>query len=656
MDLLDDVLVLASTIVFGVAFAVLVRRVLGVPVSLVRATIAALVAAMIARPLLDALLEEPTGTDVPDVAMLLYLALLVVFAVLLAMLLLVVAEMLVPDGSLPGPVELWRGWRSRWHRGRRYAQIVGILATHGLSRFLRGTRAAGISTASERRDLARSLRRALEDGGVTFVKLGQQLSTRRDLLPPEFVDELSLLQDGAPPIAWEDVAATIAHEWGRPAEAELVTLAHEPLGSASIAQVHAATLRDGTAVVVKVQRPGIEDQVDRDLDILQRLAATLAARTAWADRLGLPALARGFADALREELDFTTEARSMRRVASDLARTPGVRVAQPIAALSTSRVLVMEHLPGVPLNAAGSMLAALGPQRRREIADTLLAVVLQQVLRSGVFHVDLHPGNLLVEDDGTLGVLDLGSVGRLGETARESLARLFAAIGTGSSQAATDALLDVVDRPDDVDERALEQAVGDVIQRFSSGGPGAGAAAFSALFQLVAAHGLGIPPAVAAVFRAVATLEGTLGVIDPEYDLAARVSTIGRDELTGATEPARLRDAVEQELLTLVPVLRRLPRRLDRLADAAEHGRISVGVRLLADRRDRELLTSLWHQGLQTVLAATAGIMAALLFSVGPGPAVTAGIGIFWVLGSALLCIATILALRVLMTVLRRRP
>lgn len=654
MDFLGGVVAFVSIVGASVVAGLLIRRVLGVAVSLVRATFAALLASVLVLPVLNTLVETPQPDQgSADRAMWLYLCLVVVFGVVLAMLLLAIAEMLVPDGSLPGPVELWRSWRSRWARGRRYVQIVRILAGHGLSRFLRGRRPAGASTASERRDLARSLRLALEDGGVTFVKLGQQLSNRRDLLPPEFVDELSLLQDSARPLPWDEVRAAVERELGRPVEAAFLAIEPSPLGSASIAQVHGATLRDGTGVVIKVQRPGIASEVDRDLDIVARLAATLSSRTEWGARLGLNALADGFAQALREELDFRTELRSTELVAANLADA-SVRVPRTFPELSTAGLLVLERMPGTPLGSAEALLTHLGPELRREIADSLLDVVMRQVLTSGIFHVDLHPGNVLIDDDGTVSLLDLGSVGRLGDATREAMVRLFTAIGTGSSQSATDALLDLVDRPEDVDERALEQDVGEIILRFGGGGPGAGAAAFSALFRLVSEYGLGIPPAVAATFRAIATLEGTLLTADPGYDLSARVQAIGRDHTTEAMAPDRLRAAVERELVTLLPVVRRLPRRLDRLTDAAEHGRLSVGVRLLADRRDRDLVTTLWYQGLQTVLAATSGLIAALLFVAGPGPYVTPGIGVFWVLGAALLCISVILGLRVLMAVLRR--
>src|SRR5690606_7337486 len=184
MDALATLAAVGSSVVFCLLFAAVVRRVLGVPVSLVRAALAALAASFAANPLLAGLIGTPADDGRPDLALGLYLALVMVFAVVLAMLLLVVAEILVPDGSLPGPLELWRNGRARLARSRRYAQILRILAGRGLTRFLRG-REPRASSSAERRELARSLRLALEEGGVAFVKLGQQLSTRRDLLPPE---------------------------------------------------------------------------------------------------------------------------------------------------------------------------------------------------------------------------------------------------------------------------------------------------------------------------------------------------------------------------------------------------------------------------------------------------------------------------------------
>ncbi|TDE98909.1 AarF/ABC1/UbiB kinase family protein [Occultella glacieicola] len=655
IDFLGSSLTVVSVIFSVVVFALFVRRLLGVRMGLLRTIVAAFIAGTLGPAVLEWILPAPeVGQD--PLTLGLYVALLSGFVVIMAMAILVIIEALVPDGSLPGPLELWRSGRTRLSRTRRYLHILRVLAKHGLSRFLRGRVHRGVRTAPERRDLARSLRRALEDGGVTFVKLGQQLSTRRDLLPVEFTTELAALQDDAPPVPWDRVRRVLESELGRDIADVFESIDPEPLAAASVAQVHAARLLDGSEVVVKAQRPGISTEVERDLDIIARLARTLAARTEWGATFGLPGLVDGFSDALAEELDFTIESGNMLSVATALRAegTAGVRVPIPRTDLCTPRVLVMERMAGIPLGAAEERLAALGAERRREVADTLLHVVIEQLLTSGIFHVDLHPGNLLVEADGTLAMLDLGSVGRLGSVTRANVGRLVAALGSGDSLAATDALLELVDRPEHVDERGLEQEIGIIILRFTTAGSTDGAAAFGALFRLVATQRLGIRPEVAAVFRAVATLEGTVTSIDPGYDLLGATRAAGASRIARELTPDAVRASVTHELATALPILRRLPRRADRLADAAEHGRLSLGVRLLADPRDRRFVTGLWHLALLALLGATAGLMSVVLFAVGPGPLVTPEIGVYHVLGSTLLCISVILVLRVLIVIFRR--
>jgi ubiquinone biosynthesis protein len=633
--------------------------VLGVRVGALRTVLAALAAMLLSQPMMAALLAGMADADGGSQAVLLLLA--VGTASLLAMILVVLAEVLVPDGSLPGPVELWRGSRSRLRRARRYGQIVRIALRHGLGRFLRGQRHAGPASPVARRELARSLREALDEGGITFVKLGQQLSTRRDLLPAEFVDELTGLQDSASPVPWPEVRALLAAEL--PDLDVFAEIDEEPLAAASVAQVHAGRLRDGSEVIVKVQRPGLAAVVDRDLDIVARLAATLESRTRWGRSLGARALAAGFAEALREELDFTVERDNMRGVGALLAAGPAlpgaavsIRVPRPLAELCTPRVLVMERLSGTPLGAAGTVLAGWDGDERRAAADLLLGTVLDQVLVHGLFHVDLHPGNVLVADDHTLGLLDFGSVGRLDSSTRTGVGRLLVAIGRGDSAGAADALLDLVDRPEEIDERALERAVGGLIVRWTTPGSAGGVAAFGALFRLVATYRLGIPPQVAAVFRAFATLEGTLAALDPGADLIARTRAIGETRLQDAIAPGELRRNLEDELIGLLPLLRRLPRRLDRLADSLDHGRFSVRVRLLADPDDRRLITAMLHQTLLTVIGGAAGLMAVLLLGSPGGPRLTASFGLFAVLGYALLIVAVVLTLRVLVVVFRQDP
>jgi ubiquinone biosynthesis protein len=649
------VLFVPIMVITVLGFAAVIRRLLGVRVGLVRTVLAAVFALFVATPILQAIAPpDPRSVD-GGTAFLLFVSAVVISA-LLAMAALVILEVLLPTGSLPGPVELWRGTVRRVARARRYGTIVRIALRHGLGRFLRGRPQPGPSSAAARRQLARSLRAALDEGGVTFVKLGQQLSTRRDLLPAEFVDELTALQDRAAPVPWDTVAASLAADLGRPVDEAFTVVEGEPLAAASVAQVHAARLPDGDEVVVKVRRPGVAAVVDRDLDILLRLAATLEDRTAWGRSLGLRALAAGFAEALREELDFTVERDNLQAMAAALAASPdrGVRVPVPYPDLSSERVLVMGRLAGTPLGAAAPVLADLGPRRRDALATGLLDTMLDQVLVHGLFHVDLHPGNLLVAADGTLGMLDLGSVGRLDAATRAAIGQLLGALGRGDSVAVSDALLQLVDRPDEVDERELQRALGALIVRYAAPGSNAGAAAVAALLRMFTTHGLGLPAPVAAVFRAFATLEGTLGLIRPGFDLVGHARTVASGRMAEALAPDRLRGTLEDELAALLPVLRRLPRRVDRIGDALEHGRLRVNVRLFADDQDRRLVTGLVHQALTTVIGAAAGVMAVLLLGADGGPEVTDTVDLFPLLGYCLLIVAVVLVLRVLVVVFRR--
>jgi ubiquinone biosynthesis protein len=423
-----------------------------------------------------------------------------------------------------------------------------------------------------------------------------------------------------------------------------------------VAQVHAARLPDGTEVVVKVQRPGIGRVVDRDLDILLRLADTLAERTSWGRSFGVRNLASGFAEALREELDFTVERDNLQAMGAALAASPdrGVRVPAGYATLSSERVLVMARLPGTPLGAAAADLARLGAERRAAIASGLLDSMLDQILEHGLFHVDLHPGNLLITADGAVGMLDLGSVGRIDALTRGAIGQLLLAVGRGDSVAVSDALLQLLDRPEDVEERDLQRAVGALIVRYAAPGSTVGVAAVSALLRTLTSYGLGVPPQVAAVFRAITTIEGTLALVHDSFDLVGQARVAGSRRIAETFRPRDLRGTVEDELATLLPMLRGLPRRLDRISEAAEHGRLRLNVRLFADAQDRRLVTGLLHQVLLTVIGATAGLMAVLLFGIGGGPQFSPGVGLFPLLGYILLVVSTVLVLRVLVVVFRR--
>ena len=450
----------------------------------------------------------------------------------------------------------------------------------------------------------------------------------------------------------EAILAAVAAELSAPADEVFATFDETPLAAASVAQVHAATLRTGEDVVVKVQRPGVRPNVERDLEIVHRLARTLETSTSWGRSIGARDLAAGFAAALREELDFRVEAANLAAVAA-AGRDGSADIILPVTVphLCTERVLVMRRLVGTPLAEA-----RVDGESAHDLARTLLRALLRQVTLDGVFHADPHAGNVLLLADGRLGLLDFGSVGRLDAAVRGALQRLLLAVDRGDPLGVSDALLEVVPRPDEIDEQALERAVGVLLARHLGPGAAPGVQMFTDLFRIVAAFGLSVPAEVAAVFRSLATLEGTLTQLAPGFDLVAEARAFAAGQLAEQWRTGSPRQLVTDELTTLLPMLRRLPRRLERIAGAVEHGRLTVNVRLFADERDRRYATGLLEQLLLTVLGATAGIMGALLLTANGGPIVTGGTTLHQLLGYFLLVISSILVLRVLVVVFRRGP
>ncbi|GHH68353.1 ubiquinone biosynthesis protein UbiB [Streptosporangium violaceochromogenes] len=651
---MPDVFAFGAPVFNALLVALIARRALGVPVGWPRSIVMGLfMGAAVSWATVS--ISELTGVYVDGQAkaplgvLVAVIALVTAWVFVIGLIILVLLELFVPTGTLPSPSRFLRSWKARRSRARRYAQVMRIAAKHGLSGYFGGRRRAHEGQAA----IARSLRDALNEGGVTFVKLGQMLSTRRDLIPEVFADRLATLQTRAEPEPWPQIERAVEEELGASLGEVFRTVDSSPLASASVAQVHAARLLDGTPVVLKVQRPGARRQVTSDVEIILRLARWLERATPWGRSLRVSRLAEGFATSLEEELDYTVELHNLRGITATL--DGGVRVPTVHEKHSTARLLVMDRLEGTPVGDAGALLGALPAATREEIAERLLSEILRQLVRTGVFHADLHPGNILLTADGGLGLLDFGSVGRLDQPTRNALGMLLLAIDRNDAIGATDSLIEMLDRPEGLAERDLEREIGQLMVRYRTGfGGGGSSGMFAALFKLIHAYGFAVPPQIAGAFRALAALDGTLALISPDFDVVEAARRQSREMMREATAPEAVRADLESRVAGYLPVLQRLPRRINKLAEDLENGRISLNIRPLSDERDRRFLTGLVQQVVVAILAAAATLGAIVLIAADVGPMVIPGLRLFGLVGFALLLVGFVLALRSLALVFRR--
>ncbi|MDB5040047.1 MAG: hypothetical protein JWN27_773 [Candidatus Eremiobacteraeota bacterium] len=461
-------------------------------------------------------------------------------------------------------------------KDERYREIVATLARHGFGiiedHFVE-------DDAERERSRAERLRQACEELGTMFVKLGQMLSTRGDLLPEAYRLELAKLVDDVPPLPAGVITQVIREELGAAPEAIFASFDPEPIGSASIGQVHTARLVDGRDVVVKVRKPGVETLVPIDLEILGELIDTWAPRLPGLKQYDARGVLRDFSESLLAELDYRREAANERFFRSVFSNEPGFSIPDIIGEYSTGRVLTHERVDGRKV----SDVSGLSKRRRAAVSQRIARFVLEPAFEHGVFYADPHSGNLMIQDDGSLAVVDFGMVGRLTPEARRRVAGMFLAISRRDAERLTDRLIEIaaprrpIDRPqltNDV-ERLLERFVDVSFDDVPLGN------ALGELLHVLRRHQLRLPSNYAALIKALVMCEGILQSIDPESSLADYLQPMaGKLVYQGIAGGEGAADRLRDSALDAAQLSIELPRRIDRVLGEIERGNLRVWTRI----------------------------------------------------------------------------
>lgn len=455
-----------------------------------------------------------------------------------------------------------------------------LLEAHKLSDLLPGRSQARLARAATEGPSARGqhLRELLDELGPTFVKFGQLLSTRPDVVPPDIIAELRALQDDVSPFPFEQAERVIAEELGNSLERLFLEFDPVPVAAASIGQVHKATLPNGRAVAVKVQRPGAPRQIEADLALLYQAARLVRERVRALDFVDARSLVDEFARSIRQELDYRLEARNAQAFHRNFAGDPHVRVPRVYWQYTRSRVLTLEWLDGVQL--ADLDAGALTLEERRDLAYRITETWMTMIFRHGFFHGDPHPANVLVlEEAGTIGLVDFGSVGKLTDDDMSKLTRLFIDAANENVEALPRRLADLgVRYPREREEEFLAE-LREVYYRYY----GASLSEIDPLqvvreaFQLIYAMNLRLPTRFLLLDRAIATL-GSVGIeLYPDFNVFEVARPYARDLMLERFTPERIARRARRDALRYAQVLAEAPFQWHDLMEEVRDGRIEVG-------------------------------------------------------------------------------
>ncbi|WP_337174330.1 AarF/ABC1/UbiB kinase family protein [Paludisphaera sp.] len=467
----------------------------------------------------------------------------------------------------------------------RYRQILGTLARYGYQDVVAALRLEGIVRPLERAalgeaaaglDRPRRVRLICEELGPAFVKLGQVLSTRRDLLPEAYTNELAALRDDVRPFPSDQAEAILVEEYGRPLDACFARFDPAPIAAASISQVHRATLHDGREVALKVRRPEISKVVAADLDILKNLAQLAERRVPALSAYRPMSLVREFERTIKRELDFGVELRTIKRCQAQFANDPTARIPFVVEEFSTPRVLAMEFIEGVRVDdVPGLRRLGLDPA---EVADRGAAILIKQIFQFGFFHADPHPGNLRVLPGGVVALLDFGMFGQLDLRSRERIADLLVALMAQDVDGVLATLDDLDVRGEDADPRELRRDVGELVQTYCDLSLESIdlSVLLGELVAVVRRHRLTIPPDLVLLIRSLVTIEGTGRALDPAFDIAGRLKPRLRKLAMRRFTPSRLARQATAIVQDLQRIATLLPDLLSHSLESIKRGELNV--------------------------------------------------------------------------------
>ncbi len=468
----------------------------------------------------------------------------------------------------------------------RMGQIAEVLSQHGLGSLYSalGLQRFTVTTKPPSEHAAAAtppehLRMALEELGATFVKLGQLLSTRADLLPPEYLAELSKLQDSVPPVPTGQIEHLLVKELGKPIDAAFASFDPKPLAAASIGQTHLATRKDHVHVVVKVQRPGVAEQVEEDLEILRNLAAAASQHWEAGKQYDLIGLEEEFEQTIREELDYSHEARNAERFAANFKGDESVHIPRVFWDTSTARVLTLERISGIKVNDQAKLHRA--HIDRAALAQRGAQIVMKMIFEDGFFHADLHPGNLFVEHGGRVALIDFGMAGTLDERTSDCLSDLIIAIGNRDFDQLTEVFLELGRSTKPVDRNALQLDLEHLIK------PSFGkelkeiklAPLLNGAFATLRRHYLHLPADLTLLLRSVIMAEGMGASLDPTFDLMTVIKPYAERMTERQYSPSRWLGKLGPASMEMARLSVALPQQMRRVLGDIERGNFAIGLR-----------------------------------------------------------------------------